>query len=207
LLLNVTRHPYSFRGDSTSYDAGPEGSEETWHEDLLNYVGGDPKDRDRIEEAMRALGRRAGIELDYGVRTNWQPIDSQRLMLWARRFGKAEPYMSSIARRHFEERQSASHGATLLAAAAEAGLDVEAARIFLEGDELREEVWKSYGDTIQTKGIHSIPFFVFNSPLTSGGPFRNGTGKPVIVKGSADELHFVEVFEQLLRNVEHEGAL
>ena len=74
---------------------------------------------------MRQLGRRVGIELDYNVQTNWQPIDSQRLMLWARRFGKAEAYMSALAQRHFEQRQSASHRTTILEAAEEAGLDVE----------------------------------------------------------------------------------
>jgi len=208
LLLNVTRHPYSFQGDSPSGGVGrPEGQEKTWHESLLGYVGGDASVRDHAEETMRELGRRAGIELDYNVQTNWQPIDSQRLMIWARRFGKAELYMSSIARRHFEERQSASHRATLLAAAEEAGLDVEAARDFLNTDELREEVWKSYGDTIHKKGIRSIPYFVFNSSVTNGGPFRNGTGKPVIVNGSGDQQQFLAVFEQLLREVERKGAL
>lgn len=156
---------------------------------------------------MRELGRRAGIELDYNVQTNWQPIDSQRLMLWARRFGKAELYMSSMARRHFEERQSASHRATILAAAGEAGLDVDAAKKFLDTDELRDEVWKSYGDTIHKKGIHAIPYFVFNSPITDGGPFRSGTGKPVIVNGSGDQVQFLSVFEQLLRDTERKGAL
>jgi len=208
LLLNVTRHPYSFQGDNPSGGKGrPEGEEKTWHDSLLGYCGGDPKTRDHAEETMRELGRRAGIELDYNVKTNWQPIDSQRLMIWARRFGKAEAYMSAMARRHFEERQSASHRSTILESAEEAGLDVEAARNFLDTDELKEEVWKSYGDTIHKKGIHSIPFFVFNSPLTSGGPFRTGTGKPVIHNGSGDEHQFLGVFEQLLREVERKGAL
>ena len=36
------------------------------------------------------------------------------------------------------------------------------------------QVWDWYGRTIQEKGIHSIPFFVFNVPaaLAVGGPFR-----------------------------------
>lgn len=156
---------------------------------------------------MRELGRRAGIELDYQVKTNWQPIDSQRMMLWARRFGKAEAYMSGLAHRHFEERKSASHRATILEAAEEAGLDVAAAREFLDTDELKAEVWTSYGDTIHKKGIHSIPYFVFNSSLTNGGPFRNGKGKPTIVNGSGDEEQFLGVFEQILRDVSRNGAL
>jgi predicted DsbA family dithiol-disulfide isomerase len=206
--MNVKRYPYSFQGDNPSGGVGrTEGNERTWHESLLGYCGGDPKTRDNAEETMRQLGRRAGIELDYNVKTNWQPIDSQRLMIWARQFGKAEKYMSALARRHFEERNSASHRTTLLDAAEEAGLDVVAAREFLDTDELRQEVWKSYGDTIHEKGIRAIPYFVFNSTLTNGGPFRDGPGKPIVVNGSGDEQEFLSIFEQLFREVERGGAL
>lgn len=156
---------------------------------------------------MRELGRRAGIQLDYNVKTNWQPIDSQRLMLWARQFGKAEAYMSALSRRHFEECQSASHRATLFAAVEEAGLDVALARDFLQTDDLKAEVWRSYGDTIHEKRINAIPYFVFNSPLTSGGPFRNGPGEPIIVNGSASLLQFLIVFEQILDDVECAGLM
>jgi len=157
---------------------------------------------------MRALGQRAGINLDYNVQTNWQPVDSQRVMLWAHQFGKAEAYMSSLARKHFEERTSASHRATLLAAVDEAGLDVAAAKAFLETDELRAEVWRSYGSTIYEKGIHSIPLFIFNSELTDGGPFRSGKGRPAgVVHGSGDEREFLELFDRLLLQVEQVGSL
>lgn len=153
------------------------------------------------------LGERVGIHLDYNVQTNWQPVDSQRVMLWARQFGKAEKFMDALARKHFEERTSASHRSTLLEAAEEAGLDVEAARAFLETDQLRADVWRSYGSTIHEKGIHSIPLFVFNSELTDAGPFRSGKGRPVVVHGSGDEVEFLQVFEQLRQQVQNAGNL
>lgn len=208
LLLNVTRHPYSFRGDDPAGGVrSREGAEKTWHESLLGYCGNDERVRSYAETSMRDLGRRAGIELDYNVKTNWQPVDSQRLMMWARTFGKAEAYMSALARRHFEERKSASHRATLLEAAEEAGLDVVAARQFLDTDEFRADVWKSYGDTIKKKRIHAIPYFVFNSPLTNGGLFRSGPGKAVVVNGSADEEQFLEIFESMLFDAQSKAAL
>lgn len=163
--------------------------------------------RDQAEAQMRMLGERSGIHLDYNVKTNWQPVDSQRAMLWAARFGKAEKYMGALARKHFEERSSASHRSTILAAAEEAGLDANALQCFLETDELKSDVWKSYGSTIHEKGIHAIPFFVFNSPLTDGGPFRCGKGKPVIINGSGDPAQFLEVFDNLLSQVKHAGSL
>lgn len=154
--------------------------------------------REAAETHMHDLGQRAGIKLDYNVQTNWQPVDSQRVMLWARRFGLAEQYMSALSRRHFEERSSASHRATILEAANEAGLDVEACGKFLNTDELINDVWCSYGDTIRNKGIDSIPLFIFNSPLTDGGPFRSGDGDAEIVHGSADPATFLDAFERLL---------
>lgn len=148
---------------------------------------------------MRQLGRNCGIELDYLVQTNWQPVNSQRVMLWAHRFGLQEKYMSALGKRHFELRTSASHDATLLESVAEAGLDPEACKQFLETDELRASVWEAYGDTIHNKGIHSIPLFIFNSPATDGGPFRNGKGNPEMEHGSGNPSRFLEIFERLLR--------
>lgn len=207
MLLNVTRHPYSFAGDNPNGGVGrAEGTEKLWHEGLLAYCGSE-KRRQQAEEGMQELGRRCGIEINYNVKTNWQPVDSQRVMLWARGFGKAEKYMSALARRHFEEQTSASHRATILAAAEEAGLDVKAAESFLNTEELKTEVWRSYGSTIHEKGIHAIPYFVFNSPLTDGGPFRSGKGKPIVINGSGDEDLFLEVFEKLLQDVERKGCL
>ena len=120
------------------------------HDGLLGYVGGDERMRDEAERGLRAQGREAGIAFDFSVRTHWQPVDSQRMLLWAARCGKQEPFMAALSRRHFEQGssgQSASERPTLLAAAEEAGLEAQAARAFLETDELAAEVWRSYGET------------------------------------------------------------
>lgn len=202
VLLNVTRHPYSFNGDSKRGSlAGhgtKEGAEPTWHESLLGYCGGDEGRRAQAEEGMRALGRRAGVELDYDVQTNWQPVDSQRAMLWARRFGLAEIFMDELGHRHFERKTSASHRPTLLAAAAASGLDADALDAFLDTRELVGDVWDSYGSTINEKGIHAIPYFVFG-PVGMRTPFReSGKLRAVTVNGSGDADQFLRVFEGLL---------
>jgi predicted DsbA family dithiol-disulfide isomerase len=67
-------------------------------------------------------------------------VDSQRLLLWATKQGKAEELMSEFNVRHFERRESVNVRANLLAAAAAAGLDPEATAAFLDTDELKEEV-------------------------------------------------------------------
>lgn len=210
-MVNVHRHPYSFLGDAKKGGnlAGhntPQGEEPTWHESLLGYMGGSKEARTQAEEGMRELGRKCGIELDYNVQTNWQPVNSQRVMLWAHRFGLQEAYMTALARRHFEQQKSASHDTTILECVEEAGLDVDACRVFLASDELRADVWNSYGSTIHAKGIHAIPLFIFNSPATDGGPFRSGRGEPEVEHGSGSQARFLQIFERLLRASQPKSA-
>ena len=210
LELNVTRHPYSFIGDSKASE-GPGGLKgfdapvtETWHDALLGYMGGDPRARAQAEAGMLAQGQQAGIQFDYNVLAQWQPIDSQRMLLWAGRYGKQEEFMSALNKRHFEQRQSASDRHTLLTAAAEVGLDHEAADAFLRTDELADVVWRSYGRTIRELNIHSIPLFALSVPEIDavGGPFRApGHAEAYVVRGSMDHDYFLHLFEVVLRDV------
>lgn len=202
----MTRHPFSFAGDKRQRPI-PEGQEITWHQDLLDYVGGDPQRCEQLEAHTRKLAEPFGLHLDFNVGTNLQPVDSQRVVLWARQFGKSEAYVSALARKHFEKRMSASHRSTVLSAAEEAGLDAKAVLAFLETKELEADVWRSYGSTVREKGIHAIPYMVFNSPLTDGGPFRSGKGRPVITKGSGDEYQFLQIFERMFSEVDQAGLL
>lgn len=167
-------------------------------------MGNDPVRRDGAETSMFQQGQQAGIKFDYNVLTQWQPVESQRLLLWAGRFGKQEEFMSNLNHRHFEKRESASVRANLLNAVEAVGLDRTAANVFLDTDELEADVWKSYGSTIYEKNIHAIPFFVFNVPQIGavGGPFRvHGKREPFIVKGSMDEDYFYSLFEKIATSV------
>mmetsp|Transcript_21806 Transcript_21806/g.47672 ORF Transcript_21806/g.47672 Transcript_21806/m.47672 type:complete len:159 (-) Transcript_21806:65-541(-) len=156
---------------------------------------------------MVFLAQKAGIPtLRYDVKTCWQPLRSQRMLLWARHFGKAEDYMKALGRKHFEEAKSASHTWNVVDAAVEAGLDRAEAEAFINSTELEPEVWRSYGTTIRDKGIHAIPYFVFNSPLTDAGPFRGDRGQAHVIQGSADEARFLEVFERILGEVDRLAA-
>jgi len=177
---------------------------ETWHDALLGYMGGDPVRRAHAEAGMLQQGAAAGIRFDYNVVAQWQPVESQRLLLWAGRFGRQEEFMSALNKRHFEQRQSASKRETLLAAGEEVGLDRAAASAFLDTDELEAQVWRSYGETIRDKAIHSIPLFALSVPAIDavGGPFRSpGRDEAYVVRGSMDDAYFLELFCVILRDV------
>ena len=214
LQLNVTRHPYSFLGDSDQSKRGSSlRSGGTWHEGLIDYVGGSEQRAFAAEKGLRNLGAAAGINFRFDVKTDWQPINSQRILLWSSRFGKQEEFMSALNHRHFELADSASDESSILKACEEVGLPVDQAKAFLATDELRDEVWKSYGDTIHVKGIHAIPLFVFNIPATNrlGGPFREHLRKaneaytdPYTLNGSMTPDAFIEIFEQVLFDLSEE---
>mmetsp|Transcript_28049 Transcript_28049/g.89487 ORF Transcript_28049/g.89487 Transcript_28049/m.89487 type:complete len:131 (-) Transcript_28049:308-700(-) len=130
-------------------------------------------------------------------------MESQRMQLWASRFGKAEEFMDELGKRHFTEAKSASDRATLLEVCRVVGLDAAAAEAFLETDELRDEVWASYGDTINKMGIRSIPLFLF-SEHPEGGPFRQDKGLTTIHNGSGSPAEFLAIFEKMWAHQQRE---
>jgi len=215
LAINVTRHPYSFVGDREPQPmrqgeldgiATPDDSLRTFSEQMAGRFGPPPKTEEERREKMRPflrLGESAGIAFDLEVKAQYQPVDSQRLLLFAGRQGLQEEFMSALNRLHFEKRQSASMRSTLVAAAAEVGLDVPAAEAFLDGDEFRDAVWSSYGSTIREAGIRAIPLFAFSVPKLGavGGPFRDaGDFEAYVVRGSSSEETFLELFELIYRD-------
>ena len=97
----------------------------------------------------------------------WQPVQSQRLLLWAGHFGRQEQLADALGQLHFEERLTVADRGTLLKAAEMAELDASQASIFLDGTEYQDYVWYSYGRLIRFFGITEIPVFVFNKPPPS----------------------------------------
>ena len=55
----------------------------TWHEGLVDYTGGTEDGALRAEHGLSQLGNAADIKFRFDQHTNWQPVDSQRLLLWA----------------------------------------------------------------------------------------------------------------------------
>eukprot|EP00747_Dinoflagellata_sp_TGD_P195840 gnl/TRDRNA2_/TRDRNA2_65110_c0_seq1.p1 gnl/TRDRNA2_/TRDRNA2_65110_c0~~gnl/TRDRNA2_/TRDRNA2_65110_c0_seq1.p1 ORF type:complete len:163 (-),score=34.38 gnl/TRDRNA2_/TRDRNA2_65110_c0_seq1:34-522(-) len=150
-----------------------------------------------METAWQAQAKKAGVSLDFGVKTQWQPIASQRVMIFASKSGRQEAYIEALNRRHFMQGQSASHRNTVLDSAEEAGLDREEVAKFLDTNELEADVWESYRATVEDKGVHSIPLFVFNvAGMTDGGPFRSGSGRHWTIKGAQGAEVFLQVFRE-----------
>ena len=205
LQLHVTRHPFSFIGDADGkrLDAIKLKKKGTWKDRLLDYTHGDEQLRDQAMAGMRLAGEQVGIAFDYSCYIDRQPVDSQRMLLHTARRGVQEAYVSALSKRHFTmgaQGESASKRHTILRAAEEAGIDRAEAEAFYDSDELRDVVWRSYGD-MPRLGISAIPLFVFNVPEIhlEGGPLRpHATGaNPPIVNGSMTAELFINIFSQI----------
>ena len=185
LALNITRRPFSFLGQQPAdQDRQTLKRKSIWHDRLMDYAGS-PAGRDQFEAQMTKLGAAAGVQFDFSAYIDRQPIESQRLLLWAGRFGKGEEFMTALSSRHFEQGargESASKRPTLLAAAQEAGLfDAATVTAFLDSDELHDEVCttRSGGATARCRAEASTPSHSSASPCPrsgcGGGPTQTPT--------------------------------
>ena len=136
-------------------------------------------------EAIRQLGASVGFTFGIGKRSRiYNTFDAHRLLHWAGLQSNAaqRALKHALLKAYFTDGQNPSDPAVLLGATAAAGLDTEAARRVLAGDDFAAEVRQAEA-FYQQQGIHSVPAVIINDRhLISGG-------QPV------------EVFEQALRQI------
>jgi predicted DsbA family dithiol-disulfide isomerase len=86
-------------------------------------------------------------------------------------FAAAERLYSILNAKHFVEGAKLNDGVMLAAAAGEAGLDADAASIYLESGQGEEEIAAAQ-QLLNQMGIHSIPTFIVNGRHAVGGAAR-----------------------------------
>ena len=151
LQIAVSRQPYSWAGNNRDEDL--QGRFTQFAKGGFQQERAARGNEDAEFIPLDVLGEQAGVSYKHGVEMVWQPVDSQRILLWAARFGKQEEIADEIGKLHFEEVESNADRETLLKAVAAVGLDVAAAEAFLDTDEMVDRIWWSYGATINYYGI------------------------------------------------------
>ena len=136
----------------------------------------------------------------------WHPVDSQRLTMWASRFGKQEQFFDELSKLHFEQGRSNGLRQTLLEAVRLVGLSVPEAAAYLDTDQDVNTVWDSYRLMVRHYQIKEIPVFSFAMPdgISPFDPrFRPGTlADPLIVIGSGSVEIFLEIFNRIVSAAE-----
>ena len=128
LEIDVTRQPYSWAGDAADDDLQGrfvQFSNQKNDDGVSFQQEREARGNDDVEFIpLDVLGEQAGIKYKHGVEMVWQPVDSQRILLWAGRFGKQEEVADELGKLHFEEIRHNNDRETLLAAVDRCGLDV-----------------------------------------------------------------------------------
>ncbi|MFO1319211.1 MAG: DsbA family oxidoreductase [Burkholderiales bacterium] len=140
--------------------------------DRQTYVAekfGGPERAREIYARVTAAGRDAGIDFDFS-RMQIQPNTRQahRLIAWASEQGRQHALVDALFRAYFLSAHDLTQDSVLAGIAAEAGLDREAAGVFLASDSLADAVAEdeALARDLQVQGV---PFFIINRRLALSG--------------------------------------
>jgi len=122
-----------------------------------------------VNERVVMTGRQLGIAFDYekmAVQPN--TLHAHRLMLYAGRQGRQDELSEELFRAHFTEGANLTDPETLSGIAARAGLDRQAAAVYLASDEDRDAIARADAEA-RGAGISGVPFFIFNRKIGVSG--------------------------------------
>ena len=123
MAINVTRHPFSFRGErSLDVLSKDDNEEEVIYTDTISLAARKEKLQKRASSpfpSLQRLGDAASISFDIDRTPYYNPLDSQRSLQWAARFSRQEEFMEILSRNHFIYAMSASRRENILRAIAD----------------------------------------------------------------------------------------
>ena len=157
----VRWHPYELNPDLPS-----EGIERKRY---LEAKFGGPERAAQIYTRVREAGERTGIVFDFDAIVR-QPNtrEAHRLIAWAQANGNADPLVEQLFRAYFLEGRNLTDRDTLVALAADAGVDPLAARNWLESGKGVQEIAEAEVRA-RDLGITGVPFFIFDGRVGLSG--------------------------------------
>ena len=157
----VRWHPYELNPDLP-----PEGIERKHY---IEAKFGGPERAAQIYSRVREAGQRAGVAFDFDAIVR-QPNtrEAHRLIAWVQASGDADPLVERLFRAYFSEGRDLTDRETLVALAAEAGIDADEARRWLEGQRGVQEIAQAE-TRARELGITGVPFFIFDGRVGLSG--------------------------------------
>ena len=153
---------------------------------------GGPARAAQIYARVRDAGERAGIAFDFDAIVR-QPNtrEAHRLIAWAQARGDADALVERLFRAYFIEGRDLTDRETLIALAADAGVDAEAARNWLASGRGVSEIAQAEARAREL-GITGVPFFIFDGRIGLSGAHPPETIRDAINQArvrSAQEAH------------------
>jgi predicted DsbA family dithiol-disulfide isomerase len=137
---------------------------------------------EQILEKVTTEAAGEGIEFRMDIAKRANTLSAHRLLVLAEREGVQIPLKERLMQAYFTEGTDVADPETLVALAAEVGLDAETARAWLAGDGGGEEVADSL-EFAASNGLGSVPTYVFD--------------RRIAVPGAQDPDTFVMVMERV----------
>lgn len=152
------------------YELNPElPSEGVERKRYLEAKFGGPARAAQIYARVRDAGERAGIAFDFdAIARQPNTRETHRLIAWAQANGEADPLVERLFRAYFLEGRDLTDRATLVALAAEAGVDPDGARNWLESGRGVQEIAQAEARA-RDLGITGVPFFIFEGRVGLSG--------------------------------------
>ncbi|HET6709906.1 DsbA family oxidoreductase [Amycolatopsis sp.] len=165
----------------------PRGTSRPTREVLAEKYGRTLAEADAMEAEMEERAAADGLEYHLDGVHMGNTVDGHRLVHLAAAHGLADAVVDRLYAAHFTERRSLFDRDSLVALAAEAGLDAAEARAVLESDAYEAEV-AADGEQARALGASGVPFFVIDQRFGVAG------------------AQSPEVFAQVLRRVSDAAA-
>jgi predicted DsbA family dithiol-disulfide isomerase len=147
---------------------------------VIRKFGGEERAR-RLYASIAEIGRAEGMLFRFDrIRRTPSSVDAHRLVRYAARFGGADAMVEALFTAHFTDGLDIGDRGLLAQIAAACGLDGNAARRFLSGD---QEVDAVHADNLRAHrlGINGVPCFV-----VSGRHAIAGAQEPEVIERLLD---------------------
>ncbi len=130
---------------------------------------GGPQRAAEIYERVRAAGRSAGLELNIdGITRQPNTLAAHALIAFGQQHGAGDAVKERLLKAYFVENRFIGSVDVLVEIAAEAGLDANAARLWLNDPAQLQAVAKADAQA-RSMGIGGVPYFIFNQKLAVSG--------------------------------------
>jgi predicted DsbA family dithiol-disulfide isomerase len=130
---------------------------------------GGPARAAQIYARVMDAGSRAGIAFDFdAIMRQPNTREAHRLIAWAQASGQGDALVERLFRAYFLEGRDLTDRETLVALAAEAGVDAHEARAWLDSGRGVQEIANAE-ERLRELGITGVPFFIFDGRVGLSG--------------------------------------
>ncbi len=160
--------------------------------EYLEAKFGGPEGARQVYQNIHDAGATVGLDLQFDrIPRTPNTINSHKLVDRAGKEGCQDAVVEILFQAYFQDGKDIGDLDVLVAAAAEAGMNAESIRTYLESDEDVERV-RNEDMTARQMGVQGVPCFIFN--------------RKYAISGAQEPAAFHQIFERLAQEAAAEGA-